>query len=106
MAKDAFLPAKLPEQQGRVEERAGITEGRPGGDIWSLLKPQEKEGWVIKVEEVVQFSLKRWCHMFEDLPLDLIWNKPVGKATAAKAVCHLHSTIPLLSQGCSADAGL
>lgn len=72
MAKDAFLPAKLLQQQGGMEESAGITEGRFTGGIWSLLKPQEKGGWVIKVEEVVQFSLKRWCHMFGHLPLHSI----------------------------------
>lgn len=101
MAKDAFLPATLLQQR-----RDGGKGSDHWGDTWSLLKPRkDKGGWVEKVEEGVWFSLKRWCRMFENLPLHLIWSKPIGEATATKAVSP-PQRVPLLSQGFPADAAL
>lgn len=69
-------PTKLLQKQPGMllglEKRILITERSFRGDIWSLLKAEGKEKWVIKVQIIIRFSLKRWCHVFEDLPLHLI----------------------------------
>lgn len=95
MAKAAFLPADwLPakrlqmqrEMLLEMEKWAWSTEGRLRLDIWSLLKAQAKEGWAIKVHMVVRFSLKRWCHMFENLPFHLISNGSLGNDPATQGL--------------------
>lgn len=53
----------LPPCRGGMEK--GLASLRCRGDIWTLLKPREKEGWAVKVEEVVQFSLQRWSDTFD-----------------------------------------
>ena len=29
------------------------------------------DGWFIQAQMVAKFSLKRWCHVFEDIPLGM-----------------------------------
>jgi len=70
--RPAKLPPKQPGMLLGMEKRACITGGSLRGDAWSLLKAHRKGGWVIKVQMMTRFSLKRWCHMVEDLTLCLI----------------------------------